>query len=532
MKHEKNKRDAEDIHVHLKPVLGMKPGVYLTVLYSFILILILFFILVMPGIKNNGTRFYITTTPEASVIFVDNVYKGTSPTAIFVPKGFHTITVKKDFFKTAVFRENVKGRIFFSLIFPRTKKVTQHMPLIDPEGFLKKRYKEISGYALINDYYEGYQYPSLITRTVREFNEGAAPGKLQELYEFLYTMRYNLGSKDLYNDYIKAINYLQPKSTSGVSDLENVRSFYRKHGFSDKGLLLAYATSFPKKADGYAKELDSLFNGVIDREQKGATADHKLSGSAPLIFGDFKFLKVPGGTYTAGSTSVDKNSFLSGGAGDNFPHRESVQAFYMLESEVTRGQYALFLEKNPRWQKDALKDRVKDNTVTDDYLKDYTSVPGDEPVSEVSWYAASAFASWLTTQLPARLSTFEVRLPTEAEWEWAARLNSRTNPATVFLQNSVDGPLPSNFQRQGALGLADMLGNLWEWCDNYYLPADTLFGRYGMENTAYQGAEKAVRGGSWANEARSVSAVSRGSQEPSWCTPFLGFRVVLVKKAQ
>ena len=77
-----------------------------------------------------------------------------------------------------------------------------------------------------------------------------------------------------------------------------------------------------------------------------------------------------------------------------------------------------------------------------------------------------------------------------------------------------------------------MLGNLWEWCDNYYLPADTLFGRYGMENTAYQGAEKAVRGGSWANKARSVSAVSRGSQEPSWCTPFLGFRVVLVKKAQ
>ncbi len=538
MKKEKNIVDVTDIHVRLKPVHGISPGVYLTVLYGFILLVLLFFLLVFPGIRKNGTQYAITTTPEAAVVFVDNQYRGTTPCSIFIEKGQHTITVKKDFFKPAVFKKEVKGRLFFSLLFPRRISIHHHIDLLYPEKFLKKRYAEISGYALMNDFYKGYQYPPLITRTVKEFKEGSPSEKLPLLYGFLYSMRYNFGNKEILRDYSRAINYLQPKKNSAVSDFANIQLFYKSHGFSDSGLLTSWIASLPEKErPSWIKSA-----GVSNQLKKTVSAIDNLLKKEPLLLPEkknipslfivkgFHFRYIPGGQYTAGDLQGDKNSFLTGAVSRNFPHRETVKGFYMLESEVTAKQYALFLKDTPQWRKSALDSLVKENLVTKDYLKDYTDISGDKPISEISWYAASAFASWLTTQLPPSLKRDEVRLPTEAEWEWAARQNNKSHPLSVFFRVGIDGPRETNFQRQGSLGLTDMLGNVWEWCNNYYFPSDTYFGRFGIKNTVYSGAEKAVRGGSWANQPQTISVATRGSQTPSWCTPFLGFRVVLARK--
>ncbi len=541
MKKEKYKKSPEEIQVHLKSILGVKPGVYLTVLYGFILLVILFLVFVLPGIKNNGTRFSVVTTPEASVVFVDNLYRGTTPAEIFIKRGSHTITIKKDFFKTVVIKKNVKGRLFFSLIFPRSLSLKQPMQLTDPEGFLKKRYREISGYALMNDYYKGYQYPHLITRTVKEFKEGTGERQLSDLYKFLYMMRYNVGNQELLADYSEAVRYVESQTGSGSShaknsDLKDIEGFYRNHGFPERGLLLAYLAALPEKtrtqvpAGSSQKDISTLFSRISTVQQEKPEVSPNKTGALSHTVGSFRFLRVPGGEYTAGTDTVTEDSFLHNVVPDNFPHRETVHSFYMLESEVTKKQYASFLKDNPFWNEQSRDTLVRKHLVTGDYLKDFSSLPANVPVSEISWYAAEAFASWLTSNLPASLKNFEVRLPTEGEWEWAARLDSHTKPVSVFLETASKGPLPPNFQRQGALGLEDMLGNLWEWCDNYYFPADTLFGSFGLPGTGYEGAEKAVRGGSWANSGRSVTPATRGSQDPSWCTPFLGFRLVLVKK--
>ena len=74
------------------------------------------------------------------------------------------------------------------------------------------------------------------------------------------------------------------------------------------------------------------------------------------------------------------------------------------------------------------------------------------------------------------------------------------------------------------------MGNLWEWCENWYFPSDSVNGSFGLPGISYDGVEKAVRGGSWANPESEIKISTRGSQNPSWCTPFLGFRPVLVKK--
>ncbi|RKX91024.1 MAG: hypothetical protein DRP59_08750, partial [Spirochaetes bacterium] len=246
------------------------------------------------------------------------------------------------------------------------------------------------------------------------------------------------------------------------------------------------------------------------------------------------FKSIPSGTYTAGNFgNADDSALLTDRYLVNFPHIEQVDGFYMMSSEVTVGEYESFLKDNPGWQKDSLEELKSKGFVTGDYLFNYSTDDKSIPVSYVSWYAAQAFCRWMTDNLPENYrGKYEVKLPSEAQWEYAAELNSRTAAKKVFKAGNPDGPQAVRFDRQGALGLYDLLGNVWEWNSNYYLPADTVFGCFGFpdKNNIYTGNERAVRGGSWANNPDEISVTTRGSQNPSWCTPFLGFRAVMVKK--
>ena len=77
--------------VRLKPFLGMRPGVYLAIGLSLIILLILFLILLYPGISNPGSLVVYTSVPSGAALRIDGVYAGSSPCKVFVPKGGHTI---------------------------------------------------------------------------------------------------------------------------------------------------------------------------------------------------------------------------------------------------------------------------------------------------------------------------------------------------------------------------------------------------------------------------------------------------------
>ena len=157
------------------------------------------------------------------------------------------------------------------------------------------------------------------------------------------------------------------------------------------------------------------------------------------------------------------------------------------------------------------------------------------PVVSVSWNMAQAFISRLN-----RLDRqFSYRLPSEAEWEYAARGGSsaiRPVPAEQltdyawFIVNSGDVPQPVASRKPNSFGLHDMLGNAWEWVqDRYHPDTYTRSGRTDPRGPA-QGASRVRRGGSYHCPLYQTRPAYRAANTPDTVYSVISFRLVAEKK--
>ena len=160
---------------------------------------------------------------------------------------------------------------------------------------------------------------------------------------------------------------------------------------------------------------------------------------------------------------------------------------------------------------------------------------GTRPVVNVSWEDANAYTAWLSKQTGHRY-----RLPTEAEWEYAARggtleatynddldvtdcsWSDVLNPIGWYCGNSDNTTHPVGELRANAYGLYDVLGNVWEWCHDWYAeyPAGSVEDPWGPS----AGSDRVVRGGSWNSLARSTRAAYRVRFSPDSRYANIGFR--------
>ncbi|MBT3348558.1 MAG: formylglycine-generating enzyme family protein [Thiotrichales bacterium] len=205
--------------------------------------------------------------------------------------------------------------------------------------------------------------------------------------------------------------------------------------------------------------------------------------------------------------------------------------FQMGVYEVTVSQFRKFI-----------KEAGRDDIVTDDFIKGNSSNGNYREraaVSAVSWYDVKDFIGWLNK----REGTNQYRLPTEAEWEYAARAGGNTvyhwgdSDAAIddyawYRGNSfaVKGYYshPVGVKKRNSWGLYDMHGNVWEWVEDWY------YDRYYNYSTKYDpngrgvGNYKVNRGGSWMSilSEGDLRAANRGFSYPLERSRSIGFRVV------
>lgn len=527
--------DLSKVTVKLKPVLGMQPGLYLTVLYALILLIIIFLLLFLPGIRHWGSQVSVTSTPEGAAVYVDGRYIGATPQQVFVAGGSHELSVKKPFYAAVDNKIDVGGRVFGSLFVPRREHFSYQLELSNLPGLVKRSFLDFSKWALVDRLLPNYQMPPILADAVSGALKSTSFGGRTDLLKLLESSMSDVHNQYLLSDFTKALSAVagnapvaSPKQLLGT--LESTLKLGKE--YPDLVFWLAHSlptqeqkqfessSEFAQAKAAYLKRLAS-FKG-----SKGA------GGGAVVRVDAMPFVYVPSGSYIMGAkagvtpTSLDLSSA-------NLPHVVKVGSFYMQSTEVTHAEFAQFVADNPKWAPSAASTLVKEGLATGDYLKGWDTSPGpDYPQAYVSYYAAQAFCAWLQKRLPPSLAGYTVRLPSAAEWEWAARMN--VDAAKSVFHDNYNNVQPVGTGAADTLGIHDLLGNVWEWTSSWYLPASYyLSSADGSSSLSSKlvgaAAEMSVRGGSWASNRDSVSYTTRGSQPPDWCTPYLGFRPIVVK---
>ncbi len=230
---------------------------------------------------------------------------------------------------------------------------------------------------------------------------------------------------------------------------------------------------------------------------------------------------IPAGDFFMGS--------VCGGEDEQPVHRVAVDGFWMDRFEVTNKDYEVFDPSHRRYRKSASK-------------------ADDHPAVHVTWDDAQAYCNWRCDKEGVPAGTY--RLPTEAEWEYAARggLDGREYPwgdtapdAFELVQanfksggarNGAEAAdadcTPVGSFRPNAFGLYDMAGNVWEWCLDWYDAKS--YGGSGALSVNPTGPGRALRkvwrGGSWGSDAGSLRCAARGGLGSRHWMDNLGFRCV------
>jgi serine/threonine-protein kinase len=221
-------------------------------------------------------------------------------------------------------------------------------------------------------------------------------------------------------------------------------------------------------------------------------------------------LYVPAGAFWMGSDVNDPDADDD----EKTQHQVTLDAFWIDRTEVTNGQYRRCVGDGACRQPSSITSSTRDSYYGNPDFDDY-------PVLYVDWQQAGAYCAWAGK-----------RLPTEAEWEKAARGTdkrtypwgegidcNRANYGLCVGETARVGNYPSG---ASAYGAQDMAGNVWEWTSSLYepYPYDAQDGREDLEADGW----RVVRGGSWYVIEGFVRAAFRGRNEPSLANNDVGFR--------
>ncbi|NDD65503.1 MAG: hypothetical protein EBZ36_16240, partial [Acidobacteria bacterium] len=267
----------------------------------------------------------------------------------------------------------------------------------------------------------------------------------------------------------------------------------------------------------------------LDNRKGVGNRRHRLDSGETIDLPDLDWIEIPAGRFNYG----DESQYAAK------PEEVELPTFFIARYPITMAQFQTFLDdaqgaSDPRWFEGLAADE------DDRQFQPQNFKYLNHPRETVNWYQAIAFCRWLSWRLGGehdlkKIARWAVRLPTEYEWEKAARgTDGRIYPYagdvdsakantwdTGIRQTTAVGIFPNG---QSPYGVMDLSGNVWEWCLNEYEKPLKEASRIRLAGDA----QRPLRGGSWRNNQDVARAVVRSVDDPDLRHFLVGLRLVSV----
>lgn len=468
----KSKKELPKVEpVKIKPLFGMKPGLWLSIAYLLVILLVFFVIGILPDIIDGHKRVTFTSAAYNAAVYVDDVYQGGTPFARKIASGTHTVSFRVNGCEIDSFTIKVGRPVLFNWLFPRKQSVTSMATLTDDafEALSKELLEDANAYSAVLGYDDVHRYSPIFTTYARsveisEFTKESPA--LQAALLFVDT-------PEMYEDAKAAVEIL------GLN------------------LIIPYASLSEGRTIGVTAE-----NQVLSAKPTSLKTDFFTIDGFDIPEADFSDGRSVDATYP---------KILEAG---KIVHTD---AFSIGAYCVTEYQYAQFISQNPQWGLENKENLIAQGLVDEYYLDgvstSLTSIT-NKPVRNISWNAAQAFCAWLS-QVTGRT----VYLPSEDQWIAASLTDKEGGYQRSLMPSTAEG------------APAAMLGSVWEMTGSRFIPMariadDELLLKAEETLKAFDTpTDMIVKGGSYVSDMNSIDRYSVGATYRSLCSDFMGFRI-------
>ena len=460
--------------VKLKPFHGIRPGIYILIIWALIILLLAFVLFVLPGLVSNTSYVTFNEPVVGSGVYEDGIYLGSATDGVYkTTGGNHKYTFTYEGEEYGEVESKVKRKVFFTLFSHKPQLIVPERSYNDEvkEKVVSAFIRDVTSYSAVISAPDTFHYPPLFSAFASNSVE--------------------MSIKDVRDAWLLALSHIS--SSSLYEDYKVGKEILLKSG-------ILFETEESKELEYY---IEALFNG------EKVTLEKSMENNILLPTKDGDFFH-----YEPTIVEMGYSTTLTVESAKEAPVKVEVYDFSIARNLVTEHDWALFVEENPKWSKDNLETLVEEGLVDSNYLKGITLSPyinSIRPIRNISYYAASAYVEWKSGK-----DGVIYHIPTEKEWYTASFSTKDKEYVTslVYVENNPTTPTA-------------MLGLLWEFTSTPFIPLSRItdYDKINNLGNMYGYDDVIVKGGSYVSDPSSISIDTVGITSKSTCSEFCGLRL-------